>query len=148
MKRLLEVRDQNRSTSDPTPWQLDDDDIKMDLKQIRDGKAWAGFTWLTIGTVVFYNPHDTLQTSHKNWMFSNMAVWTSVLCILYATPLDYGTDHGQLPTLYCRFTLNSSGLCQPPQSACHWWRLLLLVSVVMEWGTSESVLVWEVSTAQ
>ena len=95
MKRLLDVRDQNKSSSDPAPWQLDDDDddIEMDFKKKGDGKAWTGFIWLMTGTAVIYNPHDTVQHPHKHWMFSNMAAWYSVLWNLKVTPLDFGTDH-------------------------------------------------------
>jgi len=68
MKRLIDVRDPNSSSSDPTPSRLDDDDdddddddIQMDFKKTGDGKAWTGFIWLMIGTVAIYNPHETVQ---------------------------------------------------------------------------------------
>jgi len=35
----------------------------MDFKKKGDGKAWTGFIWLTIGTVVIYNTYDTVQHS-------------------------------------------------------------------------------------
>jgi hypothetical protein len=33
----------------------------MDFKKKGDRKAWTRFIWLMIGTVVIYNPHDTVQ---------------------------------------------------------------------------------------
>jgi hypothetical protein len=79
-KRHLDVWDRNRSSSDPTPRQLDDDDdIQMDFKKKGDGKARTGFIWLTIGTVVIYKTYDTVQqsTNTECWGTWLPEIWKS-----------------------------------------------------------------------
>lgn len=114
--------DQNGSTSDPTPRQLDyddDDDIKMDLKQTRDGKAWTGFIWLTIGTVVPYNPHDILQHPTKTecsatWLSEPQSCVHSVCHAIQLRHRPWAASHSLLlfyPQLL--WTMSTTPKCMP-----------------------------------
>ena len=65
LKRLLDTWDQNRSTSGPTPWKIDDDDDDDDDDN-DDDKVFKPF--IDVWCYYTNNTHFLSQTFHDIWM--------------------------------------------------------------------------------